>query len=112
IELGERMCAIDNGSNAAGAGQAADGFNWSDLAGNGDHVRHQDEASTVGDSFFKRGGDLVEVLRWNRNLNELELEVFPFFALTHCGEHARVVLGGGENFVAGLEVHPHEQSLK
>jgi len=106
------MCAIDDGFNAAGARYVADCFNWSDLAGDVDHVGDQDETSTVGDAFFKRGGDLVEVLRRNRNLNELELEVFPFFALTHCDEHARVVLGGGENFVAGFEVHAHEQSLK
>ena len=96
----------------SGARQVADCFNWSDLAGDVDHVRDQDEASTVGDSFFKRRGDFIEVLRRNRNLNELELEVFPFFPLTHCSEHARVVLGGGENFVTGLEVHAHEQSLE
>jgi len=78
IELGKGMRAVDDGFNAAGARQVADCFNWSDLAGDVDHVRDQDEASTVGDSFFKRGGDLVEVLRRNRNLNKLELEVFPF----------------------------------
>ena len=53
-----------------------------------------------------------EVLRRNRNLNELELEVFPLLTLTQRGEHARVILSGGENFVAGFEVHAHEQSLE
>ena len=102
------MGAVDHRLNAAGARDVADCFNGSDV----DLVGDEDDASTVGDSFFKRGGDLVEVLRRNRNLNELELEIFPFFPLTQCGEHARVVLGGGENFVARFEVHAHEQNLE
>src|SRR5205823_8625812 len=61
---------------------------------------------------FKRGGDLVQVPGRNRNLNELELEVSPFFPLTQGSEHARVVLGGGENFVTWFEVHAHEQNLE
>src|ERR1043166_3276422 len=75
IELGKGMRAINDGLNAAGARQITDRFHRSDLAGDIDHVRDEDEAGAVGDSFFKRGGNLVEVLRRNRNLNELELEV-------------------------------------
>src|SRR5262249_42086832 len=84
----------------------------SDLAGNVDHMRDEDEASAVSDSFFKRGGDLVEVLRWDRNLNEFKLEVFSFLALTQRREHARVILRGRENFIAGFEIHAHEQNLE
>src|SRR5215831_19614082 len=104
------MGAVDNGLNTAGARHVADCFHRSDLAGNVDHMRDEDEASTVSDSFFKRGGDLVEVLRWDRNLNEFKLEVFSFLALTQRREHARVILRGRENFIAGFEIHAHEQN--
>ena len=112
IELGEGMRAVDDGLNAVRARHVADCFHRSDLAGDVDHVRDENESGAVGDSFFKRGGDLAEILWRNRNLNELELEIFPFFPLTQCGEHPRVVLGRGENFVAGFEVHAHQQNLK
>src|SRR5213595_1644996 len=69
----------------------------------------EDESRAVTDSLFKRGGDLVEVLRRNRNLNELELEVFAFLSLTQRAEHTRVILGGGENFITGFEIHAHKQ---
>ena len=99
-------------SIAFAPGQVADRFHRRDLAGDVDLVRDQDEAGAIGDSFFKCGGDLVEVLRRNRNLNKLQFEVFAFFALTQRGEHARVILSGGENFVAGFEVHPIEKNLE
>ena len=75
-------------------------------------MRHQNQAGAIGDSFFKGGGDLVEVLRRNRNLNQLELQAFAFLALAQRGQHARIILGGGENFVAGFEVHAHQQNLE
>src|SRR5207247_7725478 len=78
IELGEGMRAVDDRLNAAGPRQIADCLNGSDLAGDVDHVRDQDEPGAIGDSFFKRGGDLAEILWRNRNLNQLELEIFPF----------------------------------
>ena len=106
------MRAIDDGLNTACPRHVAHCFHRGDLAGDVDHVGDEDEPGAVGDSFFKRGGDLVEVLRRNRNLNELKLEVFPFLTLTQRGEHARVILSGGKNFVAGFEVHAHEQSLE
>ncbi len=112
VELGEGMGAVDDGPDAADARDVADSFHRRDLAGDVDLVRDEDEASAIGDSFFKRGGDLVEVFRRNRNLNELQFEPFSFLALTQRSEHARVILGGGEDFVAGLEVHAHEQNLE
>src|SRR5919197_2341928 len=106
------MRAVDDGLNAAGTRKIADCFHRSDLAGDIDYVRDEDEASAAGDSFFERSDDLVEVLRRNRNLNELELEVFAFFPLTQRGEHARIILSRGENFVARFEIHAHEQGLE
>ena len=112
IELGKGMGAVDDGFNAAGAGQIADCFHRCDLAGDVDLVRDEDQFCAIGNSFFKRGRDLVQIFRRDRDLNQLELEVFAFLALPQGGEHARVILRGGENFVARFEVHAHEQILE
>ena len=111
-ELGKRMSAVDDGLNAAGARHVADCFHRRDLAGDIDLMGNKDEPGAVSDSFFKRSADFVEILRRDRNFNEIELEVFAFLPLPQGGEHARVILSGGENFVARLEVHAHEQSLE
>src|SRR5262249_31854963 len=107
-ELGKGMSAVDDGLDTAGARHFADRFHRRDLAGDIDHVRDEDESGAVSDSFFKRSADFVEVLWRDRNLNEIELEVFAFFPLAQGREHARVILSSGENFVARLEVHAHE----
>ena len=106
------MRSIDNGLNTACPRHVAHCFHRSNLAGDVDHVGDEDKPGAVADFFFKRGADLIEVLRRNGNLNELKLEVFPLLTLTQRGEHARVILSGGENFVAGFEIHAHEQSLE
>jgi hypothetical protein len=106
------MGAVDDGLDAAGAREVADCLHRRDLASDVDLVRDEDQAGAIGDAFFKRGSDLVEVLRWNRDLNQLQLEVFAFLSLPQGGEHARVILRGGEDFVAGFEVHTHEQNLE
>ena len=72
----------------------------------------EDEFRAISDSSFKRGGDLVQILRRNRDLDELQLQIFALFALTQGREHARVILSGGENFVARFEVHAVEQNLE
>ena len=45
-------------------------------------------------------------------LNEFQFKVFAFLALPQSGEHARVILRGRENFIAGFEIHAHEQNLE
>src|SRR6202008_1542204 len=45
IELSEGMCAVDNGFNAAFAGEVADRFHRRDLAGDVDHVRDENQPS-------------------------------------------------------------------
>src|SRR5204863_10091936 len=39
-------------------------------------------------------------------------EVFASLSLTEGREHARVILRGGENFIAGFEIPSHEQGLE
>src|SRR5438874_1497852 len=112
IELRERMRAVHDGLNAFGAGQVADSLHRSDLSGDVDLMCHQNQTRAVGYSFGKGGGNLIEVLRWNRNLNELKLQAFSLLTLTQRGKHARIILGSGENFIAGLKVHAHQKNLE
>ena len=108
IELGKGMSAVDDRLDPFRARHFADGFHRRDLAGNVDLMRHQDQPGAIRDSFRERGCDLVEVLRRDGNLDQLQLQVLAFFALAQSGEHARVILSGGEDFVAGFEIHSHQ----
>src|SRR5438477_10973191 len=99
IELRERMRAVHDGLNAFGAGQVADRLHGSDLPGDVNLMRHQNQTRAVGYSFGKGGGNLIEVLGWNRNLNQLKLQAFSLLALTERGKHARIILGRRENFI-------------
>src|SRR5215469_1800661 len=112
IKLRKRMRAIDDGFNVTATRKVAHCFHRCDLTGDVDHVRNENQASAISNSFFERCGDLAEAFRRNWNLNELEFKAFPFFPLTQRCKHPRIILGGGENFVAGFEVHAHQQSLE
>src|SRR5437763_1832550 len=82
IELGERMGAVHDRLDAFGASHLADRLHRSDLTRDVDLMRHQNQTRAVGYSFGKGGGNLIEVLRWNRNLNELKLQAFSLLTLT------------------------------
>src|ERR1041385_3859269 len=75
-------------------------------------MRDQDQPGAVVDSLFKCYRDLVELLRRNWNLDQLQLEAFPLLALTQRGQHAWIILRSSENFVAGLEVHAIQENLE
>src|SRR6266404_5833143 len=109
IKLREGMRAVHNGLDSFGASHVADSFHGSDLSRDVDLMRDQNQARATGNSFFKGGGDLIEVLGRNGNLNQLKLQALSLLALTEGGKHARIVLGGGENFVTRLEVHAHQK---
>src|SRR5664279_5254456 len=88
IKLGKGMRAVHDRFYSFGTRHLADRFHRSDLAGDIDLMRDQDKAGAIGHAFFKRSGDLVEVLRRNGNLNELELKIFTLLPLTQRGQHA------------------------
>src|SRR5438477_6188828 len=112
IKLREGMRAIDNGLNSFSASHVADSLHGSYLSRDIDLMRDQDQARATSNSFFKGGGDLIEVLGRNGNLNQLKLQAFSLLTLTERGKHARVILGGGENFITRLKVHPHQKNLE
>src|SRR4030095_1133855 len=112
IKLSKGMCAVHNRLDSFGASYLADSLHRSDLSGDVDLVRNENKARAIGNSFFKGGGDLIEVLRRNGNLNELKLQAFSFLTLTERGKHARIILGGSENFITRFKVHPHQKNLE
>src|SRR5438270_12857903 len=101
------MCAVHNRLDSFGASHVADSLHWSDLSGDVDLVRDQNQARSTGNSFFKCGGDLIEVLWRIGNLNQLKLQAFSLLTLTESGKHARIILGGSETLITRLEVHPN-----
>src|SRR5207253_11456348 len=95
-----------------GKSHVADRLHRSDLSGHVDLMPTQNQAGAICNSFFNSRGNFIEVLRRNGSLNQLELEAFSLLPLTERGQHARIILGGGENFVTRLEVHPHQKNLE
>src|SRR6266567_687124 len=87
IKLSERMRAVHNRLDSFGASHFADSLHGGDLS---------------------RDVDLVR----NGNQNQLKLEAFSPLTLTKRGKHARIILGGGENFITRLKVHAHQKNLE
>ena len=112
VELGEGMRAVHDCFNAFCTGYFANSFHRCDLASDVDLMRDQDKPGALRDSFFKCSGDLLELFRRNGNLDQLQFKAFSLLTLPQRGQHARIILGGGENFVAGLEVHASQQDLE
>src|SRR5437762_6874012 len=81
IELGEGMGPVHDRLDAFGASHLADRLHRSDLPGDVDLMRHEDEPGAIGNSFLKGSRDLIEVLARYRNLNELQLKAFPLLTL-------------------------------
>src|SRR6185503_8569782 len=75
-------------------------------------MRNENEFRSTGDSFFESRGDLVQILRWDRNLHHLQHETFAPLALSQGGQHARVILRRREYLVARFEVHSHQDDLE
>src|SRR5438045_6927899 len=83
IKLREGMRAVHNSLDSFGTSHLAHRFHGSDLTGDVDLVRDQDQARFIGNSFFKCRSDLIEILWRNRNLNTLKFQRFRLPRLTH-----------------------------
>src|SRR5260370_39778511 len=100
------MRAVDNRLDATRARHLADSFHGRDLAGDVYLMRDLNQTRARRDGVFERGGDLVDVLWRNRNLDQVQLDAFALLALSNRRQHPAIVLSGGENLVAGFQVHP------
>ena len=72
---------------------------------------HQDDPGVVGDGVPETLHDLFVGFGRGRDLDVLDVDAFPAHPLAEGGEHPAVVLGGGEDLVAGLQIHPQQQDL-
>src|SRR5215510_12459589 len=112
VKLRIRMRAVNNGFNSLCSRHLANSLNRSDLASDVYLVGDQNQFSTWSDSFLKSGSDLIQVLRWNGNLHQLEHQSFATFTLPQGSQHPGVVLGSAENFITGFEIHAHQKDLQ
>ena len=82
------------------------------MAGDVHLVRYQDQTRAIGDTVLEGGRDLIKVLWWNRNLDQFQFQSFAAFTLAQRREHAWVILRSAENFVAGFEIHSHQENFQ
>src|SRR5690348_2774846 len=106
------MRAINNCFNSPCSRHVTHSFNWRYLASNIDLMSDQYDSSAVGDSAFKCGGDLIQVLWRDGNLNQLKDDPFTSFTLSERRQHPRVILCCSQYFVTGFEIHSHQQNLE
>src|SRR5258708_9608195 len=106
------MRAVDNRLDATRARHLADSFHGRDLARDVYLMRDLNQTRARGDGVFERGGALVDDLWRNRNLDQVQLDACALLALSNRRQHTAIVLSGGENLVAGFQVHSEEQSFQ
>src|SRR5215213_5142130 len=87
-------------------------FDGRDLAGDVYLMRNENQLRSIRDPSLECRCDLVQILGWKRDLHQLEQEAFTTLALAQRGQHARVVLRGGKDFIAGFEIHSHQKNLE
>src|SRR5713226_8264612 len=112
IELSKGMRAVNNRLDAPGARHFADGLDRSDLSGDVYLMGDLNQPRARRNGAFEGAGDLVDVLRWNRNLDQVEFYAFALLTLSDGREHACVILRRREHLVAGLQVHAEQESLQ
>src|SRR5437773_10016920 len=106
------MRAINNCLDSVTPRHLTDRFDRGDLSGEVDLVRDLKQARPRRDRSFKRGRDLANVLWWDWNLDQVQLDAFALLALPNRCQHPAIVLRGGQNLVTGFQVHPEEHSFQ
>ena len=111
-ELREGMCAIDDDGDVVFAAESDDVADWIDLA------RHEDDVADEDQFSFWCDGSLIAVdkflfgLRGGGEGDLDELDSVAFLARLEGCDHARIVLIGGEDFIAGLEIKTEEAGFE
>src|SRR5437016_13889824 len=106
------MSAVDDRFYTVPPGHLTDGFHRRDLTGDIDLMSDLNQTSAGRDCVFECRGDFLNVLWRNRNLDEVELDAFALFALTNRSQHTSIILRGGQNFIAGFQIHPEQKCLE
>ena len=112
VEMGKGMSAINQNGNIFFAAQMYHLFHRQDLAGNINHMTHEDQFCFWCNIFLKEFHDLIIIFSryWNGKLPDCN--PFPAFPLFKCIDHSRVILGGGQYFITRIKVKTILQDLQ
>ncbi len=103
-KVAEGVRAIHNHGDIARVRHLADPAHGEDLAGAVGDVAQQDHFGARRDGLLEALVEIVHGGRRHRKGNRLEHDAFAALALAEGGEHARIVLIGGQDFVAAMQV--------
>src|SRR3954471_24783861 len=101
------MCSVYDRFDPARTRHIADLLNRIDLACKVDLVRDEDQFRFWRYSTLESRSYVVNVLRRDGDLDQVELEALAHFPLPQRGQHPRIVLRGCQYLVARLEVESH-----
>jgi hypothetical protein len=104
--------AVHDHLDAALASHLADALHREDLAGEVRDVADQDHLRLRRDRLLEALVEVVEALWRDREGDRLQDDAVAALALAPGGEHARVVVRGGEDLVARLQVEPELHGLE
>ena len=108
----EGVRAVDDHFDAALAAHLADSLDREYLPGEIGDVANVNDAGARRDRALE---PLIQIIHDGGGTGKrdgVELDALAAFALPPGSEHARIVLIGGEHFVAGLEVEPEDADLE
>jgi len=103
-DVGKRVRAIDDAGDAAAARQCTDFLDGEHLAGHEANLRDVDDAGARRDGLLVQDDQIGWIFYGNSEVHLLEYDFFAALALLPGGDHAGIVLRGGEDLVAGSEV--------
>jgi hypothetical protein len=112
IEVSEGMSSVNDDLDAPGFYQSGDCFDGHDLTGDVDDVGDQDHFCLRRDGLLEFRGDVVEMLRCDRDFDRFQNQALALLSLAQRRQHTRVVLRRGENLVPVLQVHSHQNGLQ
>jgi hypothetical protein len=107
----EAVGAVDESVDAPLARHRAESLHRKDVSRRIGHVADQKDPRARGDGALDSRDQLVRASRGSGKGNGLEDDPIPRLPLTPGGEHPGIVLGGGQDFIALLQVEPELNDL-
>src|ERR1700679_456155 len=110
-ELSESMSAIDDGFDSPRARHFANTLHRENLAGSISDVADVDDLGLRRNGIFKYFHQIIHAGRRHGERELLKLDSVTALALLPGGDHAAVILIGGDHFIAGLQMHTELDNL-
>ncbi len=112
VEVGQGVGAVHDQGDAVASGHGVELPDREDLAREVDHVTGQDDPGPRGDGLLEETDDLRRILGGNGYPDLAQHDPLATLPLTERRDHARIVLGAGEDLVSPLEVDPQLHGLQ